>query len=125
MSVDHSSPVKADAPFPHVRPGHFVIVGGQDKSKGDWWMGQVIVCEGGARDPKVKSLFHVADVDTGIVRWINADEASDVMWSMDGWPSQYERPTDKNKNTPQTAQASAPQRHQGLPSPADHHRLGE
>lgn len=111
MSVDHSSPVKADAPFPHVRPDHFVIVGGQDKSKGDWWMGN--------------SLFHVADVDTGIVRWINADEASEVMWSMDGWPSEYERPTDKNKNTPQTAQASAPQRHQGLPSPADHHRLGE
>ena len=86
MSVDHSSPVKADAPFLHVRPGHFVIVGGEDKSKSDWWMGQVIFCEGGARDPKVNSLFQVADVDTGVIRWINADEVTEVMWSMDGWP---------------------------------------
>ena len=82
----HSSPVKADAPFLQVRPGHFVIVGRQGKSKGDWWMGQVLFCEGGARDPKVKSLLQVADVDTGIIRWINADEVTDVMWSMDGWP---------------------------------------
>ena len=86
MSVDHSSPVKADAPFLHVRPGHFVIVGGDEVSKGDWWMGQVIFCEGGARDPKVNSLFQVADVDTGIIRWIYADEVTEVMWSMDGWP---------------------------------------
>ena len=49
-------------------------------------MGQVIFCEGGARDPQVNSLFQVADVDTGIIRWINADEVTDVMWSMDGWP---------------------------------------
>ena len=83
MSVDHSSPVKADAPFLYVRPGHFVIVRGESS---DWYMGQVIFCEGGARDPKVNSLFQVADVDTGIIRWINADEVTDVMWSMDGWP---------------------------------------
>ena len=55
--------------------------------KGDWWMGQVIFCEGGARDPKVNSLFQVADVDTGVIRWINADEVSNVIWSMDGWPT--------------------------------------
>ena len=73
MSVDHNSPVKADAPFLHVRPGHFVIVGNDDKSKADWWMGQVIFCEGGARAPKVNSLFQVADVDTGIIRWIKAN----------------------------------------------------
>ena len=50
-------------------------------------MGQVIFCEGGARDPKVNSLFQVADVDTGVIRWINADEVSNVIWSMDGWPT--------------------------------------
>ena len=48
-------------------------------------MGQVIFCEGGARDPKVNSLFQVADVDSGVIRWINADEVSQVLWSMDGW----------------------------------------
>ena len=88
MSVDHSSAVKGgDAAFLHVRPGHFVIVGGDNTEKDDWWMGQVIFCEGGARDPKVNSLFQVADVDTGVVRWINADEVSNVIWSMDGWPT--------------------------------------
>ena len=86
MSVDHSAAVKGTAKFLNVRPGHFVIVGG-DSAKGDWWMGQVIFCEGGARDPKVNSLFQVADVDTGVIRWINADEVSEVIWSMDGWPT--------------------------------------
>ena len=58
MSVDHSAAVRCgDAKFLHVRPGHFVIVGGKETAKGDWWMGQVVFCEGGARDPKVNSLF--------------------------------------------------------------------
>ena len=88
MSVDHSSAVEGgDAAFLHVRPGHFVIVGSDNTEKDDWWMGQVIFCEGGARDPKVNSLFQVADVDTGVIRWINADEVSSVIWSMDGWPT--------------------------------------
>ena len=85
-SVDHSAAVKGgDAKFLHVRPGHFVIVGGEETAKGNWWMGQVVFCEGGARDPKVNSLFQVADVDSGVIRWINADEVSEVIWSMDGW----------------------------------------
>ena len=87
MSVDHSDlTVKLEAPFLHVRPGHFVIVGGDHLDQGDWWMGQVIFCEGSARQPKLPSLFQVADVDTGVIKWINADEVSDVIWSMDGWP---------------------------------------
>ena len=86
MSVDHSSPTKGgDDKFLYVRPGRFVIVGGEEKQKNQWWMGQVIFCEGGARDPKVNSLFQVADVDTGVIRWINADEVNEVLWSMDGW----------------------------------------
>ena len=88
MSVDHGSlAVKGEAPFLHVRPGHFVIVGGDHLDQGDWWMGQVIFCEGSARHPRLPSLFQVADVDTGAIKWINADEVSDVIWSMDGWPA--------------------------------------
>ena len=87
MSVDRSDlAVKAEPPSLHVRPGHFVIVGGGQFDQGDWWMGQVIFCEGSARNPRLPSLFQVADVDTGVVRWINADAISDVIWSMDGWP---------------------------------------
>ena len=87
MSVDLSDlAVKVEAPFLLVRPGHFVIVGGDRLDQGDWWMGQVIFCEGSARHPRLPSLFQVADVDTGAITWINADAISDVIWSMDGWP---------------------------------------
>ena len=72
--------VKAEAPFLHVRSGRFVIVGGDHLDQGDWWMRQVIFCEGSARHPRLPSLFQVADVDTGVIKWINADLASDVTW---------------------------------------------
>ena len=88
MSVDHGDlAVKAEAPFPHVRPGHFVIVAGDQFDQGDWWMGQVLFCGGRARHPRLPSLFQAADVDTGVIKWINADAVSDVIWSMDGWPA--------------------------------------
>ena len=79
--------VNAEAPFRHVRSGHFVIVAGDQLDQGDWWMGQVLFCEGSARHPRLPSLFQVADVDTGVIKWINADAVSDVIWSMDGWPA--------------------------------------
>ena len=50
-------------------------------------MGQVLFCEGSARHPRLSPLFQVADVDTGVIKWINADAVSDVIWSMDGWPA--------------------------------------
>ena len=76
MSVDHCSGVPAPnaveaAPlFLSVKPGQYVIV--QDsppmgqRSSNDWWMGQVIWCEGGARDPKVNSLFQIVDVEVDL-----------------------------------------------------------
>jgi len=36
-------------------------------------MGQVIHCGGAARDPKIHNLFQIADVDSGVIRWFNAD----------------------------------------------------
>ena len=80
MSVDHSDlAVKAEAPFLHVRPGHFVIVGGDQLDQGDWWMGQVIHCGGFARDPSIHNLFQIADVDSGVIRWINADLVTHIL----------------------------------------------
>ena len=32
-----------------------------------------LVFVGGARNPKVPTLFQVADVDTGVINWVNAD----------------------------------------------------
>ena len=66
MSVDHSSGVSApnsDAVFLHVRAGMTVNV--EDGS--DWRMADVIWVDGGARNPKVPTLFQVADVDTGVI----------------------------------------------------------
>ena len=45
----------------------------------DWWMGQILWVEGGARDPKVPTLFQVSDVDTGVIRWVNADQVKQIM----------------------------------------------
>ena len=75
MSVDHSSGVaapKADPVFLHVKSGMTVIVTDTD-TDGAWRMADVILVDGGARNPKVPTLFQVADVDTGVINWVNAD----------------------------------------------------
>ena len=92
MSVDHStsaaSPVQDRPQFLDVRPGNFVIVRAPQEvglvEADDWWMGQVLCREGGARDPSINSLFQVADVDDGAVRWVNADEVIHILHSIDG-----------------------------------------
>ena len=64
MSVGHASGVSApnsDLVFLHVRAGMTVIV----EDGKDWRMADVIWVDGGARNPKVPTLFQVADVDTG------------------------------------------------------------
>ena len=50
-----------------------------EKAGNDWWMGQVIYCGGGARDPSIHNLFQIADVDSGAIRWVNADLVSHVI----------------------------------------------
>ena len=57
--------------FLSVKAGMTDICGSTDSD--DWWMADVIYVDGGARDPKVPTLFQVADVDTGVVRWGCAD----------------------------------------------------
>ncbi len=74
--------------FLSVKPGDFVIVevqpiGAMAKTD-DWWMGQVVFCEGGARNPEVNSLFQIADVDDGSIRWVCADEVTHVLHGLDG-----------------------------------------
>ncbi len=45
----------------------------------DWWMGQVVFCEGGARDPKVNTMFQVSNVDDGGIQWVNGDEVTQIL----------------------------------------------
>ena len=66
---------KADPVFLHVRAGMTVIV--DDGS--DWRMADVIWVDGSARNPKVPTLFQVADVDTGVINWVNADLVTHIV----------------------------------------------
>ena len=79
MSVDHSvvtARPDRDPLFLHVKAGMTVIVSDTD---GAWRMADVIWVDGGARNPKVPTLFQVADVDTGVINWVNADLVSHIV----------------------------------------------
>ncbi len=68
----------APAPaFLSVKAGMTVICGSSDSD--DWWMADVLHLDGGARDPKVPTLFQVADVDDGTVRWVCADLVTHIV----------------------------------------------
>ena len=45
----------------------------------DWWMDQVIHYGGGARDPSMHNRFQIADVDSGVIRWVNADLVTHIL----------------------------------------------
>ena len=86
MSVDHSTVVRPSGVPPvflSAKSGDVVIVWDDPSLVGsestDWWMGQILWVEGGARDPKVPTLFQVSDVDTGVIRWVNADQVKQIM----------------------------------------------
>ena len=79
MSVDHSvvtARPDRDPLFLHVKAGMTVIV---TDTEGAWRMADVIWVDGGARNPKVPTLFQVADVDTGVINWVNADLVTHIV----------------------------------------------
>ena len=78
MSVVNSISVaapKSDSVFLHIA-GMAVIVADTD---GALRMSDVIWVDGVARNPKVPTLFQVADVDTGVINWINADLVTQIV----------------------------------------------
>ena len=78
MSVDHASGVStpnSDPVFLHVRAGMTVIV----EDGKDWRMADVIWVDGGARNPKIPTLFQEADVDTDVINWVNADLVTHIV----------------------------------------------
>ena len=79
MSVDHSL-VRSKGVQPlflSVRAGMTVIIGNDNSD--DWWMADVLHVDGGARDPRVPTLFQVADVDDGTIRWVCADVVTHIV----------------------------------------------
>ena len=70
--------------FLFVRPGDYVIINHEDnckdtKEKENYWVGQVINCIGGARNPNSWTLFQVANVDNGEITIINADIVEKIL----------------------------------------------
>ena len=83
MSVDHGVYNLPESERPvllDVVPGMTVILRYDyltgERADKDWWMGQVIHCGGAARDPSIQNLFQIADVDSGLIRWVNAKKPS-------------------------------------------------
>ena len=64
--------------FLAVRVGDLVVVEGPLGPPEDWWVGQVIHAEGGARC-QANSLFQIACVDSGVIRTVNADAVLDIL----------------------------------------------
>ena len=48
-------------------------------TEGAWRIADVIWVDGRARNPKVPTLFQVADVDTGVINWVNADLVTQIV----------------------------------------------
>ena len=44
-----------------------------------WQMADVIWVDIGARNPKVPNLFQVADVETGVINWINPELVTHIV----------------------------------------------
>ena len=83
-------PTEGDAPplFLSVSQGQFVVVSETPNvvmsDKTTWSVAEVIWCEGGARNPAHTTMFQVMDVDSGVVKWVNADAVTYVLPSQEG-----------------------------------------
>ena len=75
--------VDAAPDFLLAKPGDIVVVEEARSAVGgcktNWWIGLVIHVIGGARDPRINSLFQLACVDTGKIRTINADLVKGIL----------------------------------------------
>jgi len=69
--------------FLAVRVGDLVAVQACGDLAVDWWLGQVIHAEGGARC-NANSLFQIACVDTGVIRTVNADAVIEILTAAAG-----------------------------------------
>ena len=85
MSEDHGSIIQPNEKpiFLGVTPEDTVVVFEReavvDSRVSDWFMATVLLVEGSARDPKAPSLFQATNIDTGVVRFVNADHVEKVM----------------------------------------------
>ena len=76
----------ATSEFLSVRPGDYVVIKNEETSQDankkkqyDYWIGNVINCIGGARNPKSWTLFQVVNIDSGEIMIINADIVEKIL----------------------------------------------
>ena len=75
----------ATSEFLFVRPGDYVVIKSQEnfeetkEKKHNYWVGQVINCIGGARNPNSWTLFQIANIDNGEITIINADIVEKIL----------------------------------------------
>ena len=75
----------ATSEFLLVRPGDYVVIKNEEncqyakKKQNDYWIGHVINCIGGARNPNSWTLFQVANIDNGEIIIINADIVEKIL----------------------------------------------
>ena len=71
--------------FLFVKPGDHVVIRSEKPPENDqngrdnYWIGRIINCIGGARNPNSWTLFQVADIDTGEIIIINADTVERIL----------------------------------------------
>ena len=69
--------------FLAVKPGDIVVIEEviQNERGGEYhhWIGEILVCIGGARDPSVNSLFQITNIDTGYTKIVNADLVMEII----------------------------------------------
>ena len=70
--------------FLSVKAGDCVVIKSQSYHSSsqniqDYWIGRVIYCIGGARDPSSWTLFQVINIDNGEVKIINADTVKMIL----------------------------------------------
>ena len=71
--------------FLFVKPGDHVVIRNKknledtQNDRYEYWIGQVIHCIGGARNPNSWTLFQVADIDNGEIIIINADTVEKIL----------------------------------------------
>ena len=76
--------------FLFVRTGDYVVIKNEENFKNSkeknkiYWVGQVIDCIGGARNPNSWTLFQVVDIDSGEVSIINADIVKKILKTSEG-----------------------------------------
>ena len=85
MSEDNSvvTSTGVEPVFLKARSGDVVIVWEHPELIGTdcsgWCMAEILYMEGSARNPAALSLFQVIDVDTGTIRWDNADCVQQIL----------------------------------------------